>query len=41
MANHISVSPFGKIEPVREDLLAADLMERYWKWSEEQVSSYM
>ncbi|KAL2858456.1 hypothetical protein BJY01DRAFT_150 [Aspergillus pseudoustus] len=35
------VSPFGKIEPARKDLLDPELGRKYWEWSETQVKPYM
>ncbi|GAM40129.1 short-chain dehydrogenase [Talaromyces pinophilus] len=35
------ISPFGKIEPARKDLLDPDLGRKYWEWSEAQVKPYM
>lgn len=42
VANHHSfiVSPFGKKEPIREDLAEARLGKEYWDWSEDQVKMY-
>lgn len=34
------VSPFGKKEPVREDLAETRLGKEYWDWSEDQVKMY-
>ncbi|KAG5762625.1 hypothetical protein H9Q72_009289 [Fusarium xylarioides] len=34
------VSPFGKVEPCRKDLLDPDLGKKYWEWTEEQVNKY-
>ncbi|KAF5708592.1 short-chain alcohol dehydrogenases/reductase [Fusarium globosum] len=34
------VSPFGKVEPCRKDLLDPDLGKKYWEWTEEQVNTY-
>jgi hypothetical protein len=36
-----SVSPFGKVEPARKDLLDPELGKKYWEWSEEQVKPYL
>lgn len=35
------VSPFGRIEPARKDLLDPHLGRKYWEWSESQVKPYM
>ncbi|KAM6517734.1 short-chain alcohol dehydrogenase [Fusarium solani] len=34
------VSPFGKVEPARKDLLDPALGKQYWEWTEEQVNQY-
>ncbi|KAE8324091.1 hypothetical protein BDV39DRAFT_208280 [Aspergillus sergii] len=35
------VAPFGKLEPVRKDLLDISLCRKYWEWCETQVTPYM
>jgi NAD(P)-dependent dehydrogenase (short-subunit alcohol dehydrogenase family) len=35
------VSPFGKTEPARKDLLDPELGRTYWEWSEAQISPYL
>ncbi|QRD91096.1 short-chain dehydrogenase [Aspergillus flavus] len=35
------VAPFGKLEPVRMDLLDISLCWKYWKWCETQVTPYI
>ncbi|OQE44841.1 hypothetical protein PENCOP_c002G05341 [Penicillium coprophilum] len=35
------VSPFGKLEKVRKDLVDPQLGEEFWNWSLEQVKPYM
>jgi hypothetical protein len=35
------VSPFGKKEAPREDLVENSLGEKYWDWSENQVKLYL
>lgn len=39
--NFASVRPFGRVGAVRKDLLDADLTEKYWKWTEEQIAPYL
>ncbi|PTB35154.1 hypothetical protein M441DRAFT_74531 [Trichoderma asperellum CBS 433.97] len=34
------VSPFGKVEPARKDLLDTVLSKQYWEWAEEQINKY-
>lgn len=35
------VSPFGKVEPARKDLLQPDLGSKVWEWSMAQVQQYL
>ncbi|GKZ35278.1 hypothetical protein AbraIFM66950_005872 [Aspergillus brasiliensis] len=35
------VSPFGKVEKVRKDLVDSTLGEKFWDWSLQQVKPYM
>ncbi|KAH8676576.1 short-chain dehydrogenase [Tricladium varicosporioides] len=35
------VSPFGKKEAPRKDLVVPELGKKYWEWSEKQVKPYM
>ncbi|KAK2001678.1 short-chain dehydrogenase [Colletotrichum falcatum] len=35
------VVPFGRLAPVRADLLERELGERYWEWLEKQVQPYL
>lgn len=35
------VSPFGKLEKVRKDLVEPALGEKFWDWSLQQVKPYM
>ncbi|KAK3354089.1 hypothetical protein B0T25DRAFT_225420 [Lasiosphaeria hispida] len=35
------VSPFGKLDTPRKDLVEPELCARYWDWSEQQVKEYM
>lgn len=35
------VSPFGKIEKVRKDLVEPELGREFWDWTLEQVKPYM
>ncbi|PCG95161.1 Short-chain dehydrogenase/reductase SDR [Penicillium occitanis (nom. inval.)] len=35
------VSPYGKLEPVREDLRDPALGRQFWKWCEEQVQPFL
>jgi hypothetical protein len=37
---YLIVSPFGKVEPARKDLLDPALGKQYWEWTEEQVNQY-
>lgn len=42
IANYFAlVSPFGKIEKIRKDLVEPQLGEKFWNWSLEQVKPYM
>lgn len=36
-----TVAPFGKLAPVRQDVLDPALGKRYWEWMEEQTKAYM
>lgn len=35
------VSPFGKLEKVRKDLVEPALGEKFWDWTLEQVKPYL
>lgn len=35
------VSPFGKVEPARKDLLDPELGRKYWEWSEAQIRPFL
>ncbi|KFZ24489.1 hypothetical protein V502_01024 [Pseudogymnoascus sp. VKM F-4520 (FW-2644)] len=35
------VAPFGRVQPLREDLLEPKLGGEYWEWTERQVIPYM
>ena len=35
-----TVSPFGKVEAARKDLLDPVLGKQYWEWTEEQINQY-
>jgi hypothetical protein len=37
----LPVSPFGKIETVRKDMVDPELGGKFWEWSEEQVKPYL
>jgi len=37
----ILVSPFGKLDTPRADLVEPELCRKYWEWSEEQVKAYL
>lgn len=38
---YVSVRPFGRVGAVRKDLLDAELTDKYWKWTEEQIAPYL
>ncbi|KAH7020764.1 uncharacterized protein B0I36DRAFT_296199 [Microdochium trichocladiopsis] len=35
------VSPFGKVEPVRKDLVEPEIGQKFWEWSMQQVKPFM
>lgn len=35
------VSPFGKLEKVRKDLVEPELGGKFWDWTMEQVKPYL
>ena len=37
----ILVSPFGKVDTPRKDLVDEELCTKYWEWSEKQVAPYL
>ena len=35
-----AVTPYGKAEEVRKDLLDHEFGKKYWEWCDEQVKAY-